>query len=663
MAARPKPSRPQASGPQPSRPQASGSPPSRPQASAAPPPRAWWLALVLAALLPYLDAFGNQYVRDDEVIIRDNPALASWTALRAGLAENYWGAAQPDSGLWRPVVLASYAVDRWLGGGSTWLSTAIDLAIHAGCCAALLALLLRCGAGRAGALAAALLFAVHPVHTEAVTGFVGRADTLATLLVLLALLAHRAIPAAGARARLAAGACVLLALLTKENAIVLLALLPAMDLLLPAGDTATLSRLRWKDHAMYLALALLVLAARAHVLGGLAIEPDKVQRLFNPLVPAAPTLLGELRGATGSQLVWTPFALVALAARLLAWPARLSADYSFDAFPLASSPLDPRVLAGLAVTALVAAGVPALRRRAPLAAFGLLFGALAWLPVSNLFLPVGTLFAERLLYLPSAGFLMALGAGLGALLDGHARAARGVSSRARSRRRFVRGVVAVALVAGAARTWSRNPVWHDTGTITADMVATAPRSFLAQSARGTFLFRSAQAALDEGRSEQAPALLAGADEHLRRALAIAPEHEPANLEAIAVAWARDDLPGALPLYAREARLRPRDPLVLGGWASALISLFHARGGGAAGAAFAREARTHLDEALALDPRGVDALIARGLLLRDAFDDPAAAASDLARALELQPQHPDAAPLSAEIARLTALAASRAAPGH
>ncbi|HTE04998.1 MAG TPA: hypothetical protein VK824_02300, partial [Planctomycetota bacterium] len=79
MAARPKPSRPQASGPQPSRPQASGSPPSRPQASAAPPPRAWWLALVLAALLPYLDAFGNQYVRDDEVIIRDNPALASWT--------------------------------------------------------------------------------------------------------------------------------------------------------------------------------------------------------------------------------------------------------------------------------------------------------------------------------------------------------------------------------------------------------------------------------------------------------------------------------------------------------------------------------------------------------------------------------------------------------
>ncbi len=629
-------------------------------------PRAFWLAVVLAvvlaAVLPYLSAFGNAYVRDDEVIIRDNPAFASWPALLHGLTRNYWGDAQPDCGLWRPVVLASFAVDRWLGGPGTTLSTAIDLAIHAGVCLALLALMLRLRVAWQGALAATLLFAVHPVHTEAVTGFVGRADTLSTLFVLLALLCHRAIPVAGARARLGACAALLLALLTKENALVVLALLPMMDWWLPSPDRdgrpVTL-RSRWRrDYLPYLLLACLVLAARWQVLGELGPRTETIAPLFNPLVPAVQTPLGDVRGASPSQALWTPFVLVAHAARLLVWPATLSMDYSYDQIPLADSPFDPRVLAGLAIAAGLLLLCVRLARRAPAAAFGLAFLAVAWVPVSNLLVPIGTFFGERLLYLPSAGFLIAIGVLCAALLAPGERAPRQQVAPQRARWRGVTQVLlVVALLAGAAHTWARNPVWRDTGTVTADMVATAPRSVFAQYARGMYLSESADKAQQDGQPERARALLDEADAHLRRALALAPEHDPAHRAAISVARARNDLLGSLPLYARLAQLAPGDPLVLGGWASALITLSHAQGG-EAGAASAREALEHLDAALALDTHYVDALVTRALLLRDAFDRPADAAANLRRALGLRPNHPEAAAMATEATRLENAAAAR-----
>jgi protein O-mannosyl-transferase len=641
-------------------------PPNRSRAS-----RGLVLAVVLAAVLPYLDAFGHGYVRDDEVIIRDNPALASWPALLEGLCRNYWGDAQPDCGLWRPVALASFALDRWLGASLaaplglpvTAPATALNLAIHAGASLALLALLLRLGTAPAGALAGALLFAVHPVHTEAVTGFVGRADTLSTLLVLLALLAHRAVPVRGAVARAAACAALLLALLTKESAFAALAMLPAMDVLLPSRDASgapvPLRARLLRDHLPYVLLALAVLALRWHVLGALGRDPATILPRFNPLVPAMLTPLGELRGASAAQALWTPFALVALAARLLLWPARLSADYSFDQVPLAGSPLDPRALLGLALTAAVLVLVARLARRAPAASFGLLFGALAWAPVSQLLFPIGTPFAERLLYLPSAGFLLAAGAGCGALLERLSAPSRAAPSRGRPSRTELRraavAALAVLVLAGAARTWARNPVWRDTGSITVDMAATAPQSFLAQCSRGIFLSGASDAALREGRAAQARALLDEADRHLRLSLAIAPEHEPANRAAIAVAWARDDVAAALPLYARQAALMPGEPLVLGGWASALIHLWH-RGAPHADSELAREALDHLDAALALDPAYADAFVARGLLLRDAFQRPGDAAADLRRALALLPAHPEAEALATEAARLEALVA-------
>jgi tetratricopeptide (TPR) repeat protein len=593
--------------------------------------------VVLAAVLPYLNAFGHTFVRDDEVIIRDNAGLRSLPALREALLSNYWGEAAADA-QWRPLALLSWALNYAAGGLETAGYTALDLAIHAGVCLVLLRLALSLGASTRAATAAALLFAVHPVHVEAVTGFVGRADTLATLFVLLALLWHRRAAGGSPAARALAALFLALGLLTKESAVAALLLIPALDGLAPAADAGgrpagLRARLR-RDYALYAVVAAAYFGARLAVLGTLGRDPDTILPAFNPLVPERLTPLGDLRGAGPAERLLTPFALVAEAARLLAWPAHLSMDYSFDQLPLAGSLFDGRVLLGLLVVALALAAVLRGRRRAPALAFAAAFALLAWLPTANLLFPIGTLFAERLLYLPSAGALLAVAL----LLD---RCAARPGWRAP-----VVGLTAAALLALGARTWARNPAWRDTDAVTAAMVADAPASFLSHSARGSHRYWLSQHELSPPR---AAALRTEARRHLETSLAICPESEQTNRAFVATCWDDRDPAATVPAYERLARLDPQDAHVQQGWAMALIELAKA---GDEQARLA-EAQAHLERALALDPREADALYARGMLRALDPQRRAEALADLQAVLRLRPDHPERAQIEAEIGRLQA----------
>ena len=163
---------------------------------------------------------------------------------------------------------------------------------------------------------------------------------------------------------------------------------------------------------------------RHAVLGGLLISEGVIAPLDNPLVPITTTALGERLGATTGQALMTAFAVVAEYARLLAWPARLSPDYSYNQIPLVTSASDPRFIAGVAIVLAIAGGIVMLWRRSPIAAFGLAFLALTFSIVSNFVLTIGTICAERLLYLPSAGALIAGGVGVEMLTRIRRRAGR-----------------------------------------------------------------------------------------------------------------------------------------------------------------------------------------------------------------------------------------------
>lgn len=415
------------------------------------------LALALLAFLPYLNALRADFTFDDKVIVRDNPRLASPERLGELFTTHYFGGPLATAKNYRPVVLLTYAVQRWTTGTDPFPFHLVNVALHVATTLLLAAWLLALGMPRAPSLAAAALFAVVPVHVEAVTGVVGRAELLVALLVFgSALLFRRATegPRLAAAPYAGALAAFLLALFTKEHAVVLPGVVALGELVRRDAVEPLGARLRRKALAaagLLVPLALFVLVRALAVGRGLLTPKEEFFELDNPLAP----LPGLLRAGNALSI------LLRYVAKTFV-PVGFSADHSAHALDLAVSLGDPRVAAGLAgVVALAVAGLAALRR-APLVSLGSAFFLGTFLPTSNVLFPIGTVYADRLAYLPSAG-LLAAAAGAVAALPGLSRGFRGALLG-----------VALATYGGAAA--ARNEVFRDDERLFAEMVVNAPRS-------------------------------------------------------------------------------------------------------------------------------------------------------------------------------------------
>ncbi|HKQ96450.1 MAG TPA: DUF1736 domain-containing protein, partial [Candidatus Polarisedimenticolia bacterium] len=349
------------------------------------------------AFLLHLPARACGFVFDDRGVIVDNPLMQDLARLPRLLASPWWVGRVQDAGLWRPLTSLTFALDRAVAGLEPAWFHLVNVGWHAVVTGLLTLLALDLGAGVAGALLAGGLFAVHPVHTEAVVGIVGRAELIAAAAVLGALLLHRRAlrGAGGGAAAILAPLCVVAAMLAKESGFAVIALVAIVERLpgrtTPAPIDARRRRALW---IAYAAVILLVFGLRWAVLG----RPGPgatIPFVDNPAASA---------GAVTGRL--TALACVVRYTRLLLWPRVLSADYSYDQIPIAGGIADAGVILGF----LLAAGALVLgwrlRRRLPLVGFGLLLLAVALAPASNLIVFAGTLLAERLLYLPSAGLAL-----------------------------------------------------------------------------------------------------------------------------------------------------------------------------------------------------------------------------------------------------------------
>jgi Flp pilus assembly protein TadD len=457
-----------------------------------------WVLVALAALLPYLNALPCGFAFDDGAIILENPAVAGDAPWWRSLTVGFWPGPS-HAGLYRPVTALSFRLQRGAGGDAAGFH-AVNLLLHAAVCLLIYAVLRRLWGERRGcALAVAVLFAVHPIHTEAVTYIQGRAELLAALAGLgayfLWLFGRR-----GA-APIATGVLFALAAGSKESAIGWGLLLAAhrAGLLADGRDYRTLKtqappalrRAILRDACAVAGFAV-YLAARRMALGSF-LGLGLVNPIDNPLF-SAPWPTRVLTAVTVAARGWG----------LMLWPGHLSADYSYDAIPLETRALG---LAGLLTLALAVGLVAAflVRRRAPILTWSVAAWAALLFPVSNLIVPIGTIMAERLLYLPSLGALSLLvcvgGAGL---------------ARARASRAAIGLVAAVALVL-AVRTGVRNLDWTDDGALFRAAVAVQPRSVKTHANLAARLAKGGAAAD-----------LAEAERHYRTALAIAPDYLPAR---------------------------------------------------------------------------------------------------------------------------------------
>ena len=397
----------------------------------------------LAALFIYLPSVSFNRTLDDIVHVPspDQKTLDPWSG---AWTQPYWHGQHAGGGLYRPVTSSTFWLESKLGM-PLWARHFLNVSLHAAITGLVVGLALRVGFGPGMSLVTGLMFAAHPTHVEAVAGLVGRAELLAALWILIALHLHlnriRHPERNPMSSFLAFTAIAFLAAGSKESAWPL----AIMALPLHATEKASLTRAlpAFAGYAAGLGGHFLL---RHHALGGWINVPHQlIAPVDNPLV----LLHGWSRVEGGIRV-----AGVFLGHLLL--PLRLSPDYSGDTL-LSGNPFPLSLLGG----SLLLLGLPALliigwKHRNTAFGFACLAAGtwigLALLLTMNVFMNIGTIMADRLLFWPSAGWSLLAGAMLFTLNP--------IASS--SRRWMVSGPLSLCLIgAYAFVTISYLPVWKN----------------------------------------------------------------------------------------------------------------------------------------------------------------------------------------------------------
>lgn len=370
---------------------------------------------------------------------------------------------------WRPLTVLSFRLNHLTGGLRPRGFHATNVLLHA-----LVTTLFLCWSRRVlprgpAPIIAALVFAVHPVHCEAVAGLVGRAELGCTVFLLLALLSHGAHVQARDTCR-PRHATALLALtvvlaasasLCKEQGLVTLVLCVACDVIYCAKPRDILRSP--KLQTMRSSICTLASASLVFVAVRLAVMGGKLPTFVLADNPAAHSTSFVTRSLTFLYLPVFNFGLFLC-------PSILSFDWSMDSIPLVDSWADSRNL--LSAAFYVVLGVMVWRHGRPLLMGGrgardvilsVVMADVPFLPASNLLGYVGFVAAERVLYTPSLGLSMLLGLGAARLWR-----------RPQAPRVLLACLLTLLLACLATKTWRRNVDWSTEEALYRSGVAVNP---------------------------------------------------------------------------------------------------------------------------------------------------------------------------------------------
>jgi protein O-mannosyl-transferase len=538
-------------------------PSSRPHAGPSPRRR---LAIVcppvLSAGLVYLNALNNPFAWDDFHTVADNRSLETLWNLRGIVLQD----------VSRPFVNLSFAIDRAIWGAAPFGFHLTSVLLHMLNVVLLFLLVERLAkdaqsvrtpaqGARAEVIAAAAawLFALHPMMTEAVGYISARSDVLGATFVLIAFLATRCWAFGGSRHWLiAAIAAWIGGLASKETAVVFPLLLGTYRIFMGDG-LSSLARHR-------LTRAAVTLAAVTAAVGGLrlalllAVENPGSTRIHWELLLVDLDVVRRylvLLVTPGSQSVFHPVASIS---SLWQWRALGAVAFTSG-------------LLGLAWT---------LRRRASLAGLGILWFLLALAPAAILVLfDLGHPMAEHRTYLANAGLFTTAGCGIGWLL------ARPRSPVARQRR-LVTAMLVLAPVTLAGQTLVRNAMWSDPRLLWLQAAERAPDIWLPHLLLGETLRAS-------GMREEAVVAF-------RNAVRLRPDHDDAYLKLAVCLTELGRLDQAERVFSDLKRTVPASPIGPEGLGT-LAMLAGRRD----------QARVHFHDALQVDPANIAARQSLALL--------------------------------------------------
>ena len=485
-----------------------------------------WVIFALGFLL-YANTLSHGYTQDDAIVITDNMFTTKGVPGIGGILkyDTFYGFFKEEGkaklvagGRYRPLTLVMFAIEYQLFGQNPFIGHLVNALLYGLTGFVLYWLLLQLFKRKDNsveahfiALAASLLFIAHPIHTEAVANIKGRDEIVAALGSLAALyFSFKAFWTQNNRLNIVAGGLFFLALLSKENAITFVAIAPLTYYFF---TKATSKQIIFQTLPFAVA-AVLFIAIRTSIIGfGNGEMP--VELMNNPFlkwqgnhyVPfSAPERLATVLFTLGKY------------AQLLVFPHPLTHDY----YPRQVGIMtfgDWRVLLSLALyVGITIYAILGFRKKDPIS-YGILFYLLTLSIVSNLVFPVGTNMAERLLFLPSVGFCLAIAIGLQRIFF-----SKKLTAFKQLYPAF--GVLLLLSLLFSIKTITRNPAWESNFTLFTTDINTSPNSAKLRNAMGGELITQSVKEKNEQRRLE---MLKEAAGHLQEAINIHPTYKNAYL--------------------------------------------------------------------------------------------------------------------------------------
>ncbi len=405
------------------------------------------LAVALGILL-YANTTSHQYVLDDFAAIQNNGIVKrGLNAENIGLlftTEYRHGSGSTTGSLYRPIPLLMFAAEWQLSPDDPRVGHWVSVLLYALTGWLLWATLRHVLAKQPPAMVVAtvLLFMAHPVHTEVVANIKSRDEILALLFSLGTLYAAwRYVDKGGPHWLMASVLCYALALFSKESAITWLAVVP---LTLWFFHNAPLRR------TIHLSLSLLLPAVAYLLVRRSVVDPQAHLTAYSAL--------DVVYFATDDRMEQLATALMMCGHHLwtLVFPHPLVSDMGYPQVrPVGFS--DWRALVSLGVYAGLFVHAMAGLRRKWFSSYAILLYLITFSVASNVLVFVST-YAERMLYMPSLGFVLLLAHGIAKLcrID-HMHSAWDHNGRGK----LFWGLTVTILALYCTRTVTRNPDWRN----------------------------------------------------------------------------------------------------------------------------------------------------------------------------------------------------------
>lgn len=516
----------------------------QPSQSAAPwylKPAVHCLFLFLFASVLYVNTINHDYALDDAIVIYDNEfttqgaagidELFKYDTFR-GFFKEEGKANLVSGGRYRPFTPAMFALEIEIFGQSTKVGHLGNVLLYGLLCVVLYLLLrllftLKVSENKAlfVAFASALIFAAHPVHTEVVANIKGR-DEIMTLLGSLAAL-YFSVRAWREKKMLftaLAALCFFIGLLSKENAITFLGIVPLAFWIFTRASVKEIA----VQTAPYLLVAAVFLTLRASALAPPeGMSSAEIEQIVNRPKDLMNDPFQKLVGTryvplSAGERTATIFTTLGTYLRLLFVPINLTHDY-YPRHVEVHSFGSPSALLSLLLYLAMGVGGVVLSLKRNVWGFVLLFYLATLSIVSNLFFPIGTNMAERFLFLPSISYALAVA--LFAWYLGEKYFAKSSMDRLKDFRVPFYGIAALTVVF-SVMTVLRNPVWKDNFTLFTTDVKISENSAKLQNSVGGELI--AQSRKPEYAARET-AMLNEAVEHLNKAIEIHPGYKNAFL--------------------------------------------------------------------------------------------------------------------------------------